>query len=84
MIFEVRDLERESAGTEGVRKEIEFLRLLTPEKRIAMSFRLRRVVVELSRAGIRSQHPQWSADEVERELQRRILPANLFERLFKP
>jgi hypothetical protein len=77
----MRDLERDATGVDGVRKEVELLRGLTPEERILMAFRLRRVVLDLSRAGIRHQHPDFSEDEIELEVQRRILPPKLFDRL---
>lgn len=67
---------------EGARTELELLRKMTPEERILMSFRLRRVALEFCRAGIRYQNPGYSEADVERELQRRILPTDLFARLF--
>jgi len=70
----MKDLEREIAGVDGVRKEVELLRRLTPEERVLMSFALRRVVLDVARAGIRHRHPDFTEDEVERELQRRISP----------
>jgi hypothetical protein len=73
----MRDLERDA-----LRAEIESLRAMTPTERVELSFRLRRLSLQLCRAGIRLQHPEFSEEQVERELQRRILPADLFALVF--
>jgi hypothetical protein len=75
----MRDLERESAGLDGVRKEVELLRRLTPEERLLMSFRLRRVVLDFARAGIRHRRPELTEEQIELELHRRILPPGLLD-----
>ncbi len=57
-------------------KQIEILRRMTGEQRLVRAFELWKTACEISRAGIRAQHPQFSSADVERELARRIWIAN--------
>lgn len=56
--------------------QIDALRRMTGEQRIALAFEMWKTACEVTRAGIRAQHPQFSSDDVERELARRIMIAN--------
>ncbi|TWT44745.1 hypothetical protein RAS1_11620 [Phycisphaerae bacterium RAS1] len=50
----------------------EILRRMTPEQRIDCALRWTSLTLELARSTIRSAHPDWPAEHVERELGRRI------------
>ena len=52
------------------------LRKMTGEQRFVLAFEMWKTACEITRAGIRAQHPQYSANQVARELARRIMIAN--------
>ncbi|HEX7588998.1 MAG TPA: hypothetical protein VF478_11835 [Anaerolineae bacterium] len=56
--------------------QMDALRRMTGEQRLALAFEMRRTACEITRAGIRAQHSQFSPGEVEHELARRIMIAN--------
>jgi len=53
-------------------KQIEHYRRMTGEERLAISLELHEMSCEIAREGIRRQHPQAHAEEVERLLHRRL------------
>lgn len=54
----------------------------TPQQKIDRAAACRRMGVECCRAGIRYDHPDWTDDQVRRELIRRILPRDLFRKVY--
>jgi hypothetical protein len=52
--------------------QIEKYRAMTGEERLKLAFDLHELSCEIARSGIRHQHPDASADEVERLLRERI------------
>jgi len=56
----------------GLQKQIEMYRQMTGRQRMEIGFGLHELACEISRAGIRAQHPQATEDEVERMLVERI------------
>ena len=54
-------------------------RAVAPEERVRESLRLSRLADEVTRAGIRSQHPLADEDEVARLLKERIAVAHRLE-----
>jgi hypothetical protein len=57
---------------EGLKKQIEAYRRMTPGQRLNIGLELHEVACEISRSGIRAQRPNASEGEVEAELERRI------------
>ncbi len=55
--------------------QIERYRQMTGEERLDVSLRLHEMSCEISREGIRAQHPRANAEEVERLLRERIMLA---------
>jgi hypothetical protein len=53
-------------------KQIEMYRKMTGEQRLAIALGLHELACDVAREGIRHQHPDADADEVERHLRRRI------------
>lgn len=53
-------------------KQIEMYRKMTGEQRLAIALDLHELSCEVAREGIRHQHPNADAEEVERLLRRRI------------
>ena len=53
-------------------KQIECYRHMTGEQRLAIALELHELSCEIAREGIRCQHPNADADEVERLLHRRL------------
>ena len=51
---------------------VEVYRRKTPAQRIAICDSMWRFAEQLTRAGIRHQHPEWSHEQVEREAVRRL------------
>ncbi|MDX1970669.1 MAG: hypothetical protein SFV23_26100 [Planctomycetaceae bacterium] len=54
------------------RRQLEAYRRMTPEERLSIGLGLHELACEMSRAGIRLQHPHASADQVEQYLQERL------------
>jgi len=58
--------------------QLKVLRAMSGEQRLLLAIEMSEFARELSRAGIRQQHPEWSEKEVIRELLRRaFFPAPL-------
>jgi hypothetical protein len=53
-------------------KQIECYRHMTGEQRLAVALDLHELSCEVAREGIRHQHPDADADEIERLLRRRL------------
>ena len=60
----------------ALQKQIEKYRAMTGEQRLKLGFDLHEFACDVSRAGIRHQHPDASADEVEQLLRERIMRAH--------
>jgi hypothetical protein len=57
---------------EGLRKQIELYRQMTPQQRLQISFELYELSRTLVRQGVRHQHPDWDSQQVEQEVNRRF------------
>ena len=57
-------------------KRVDALKKLSGEQRLALAFEMWRTACELTRDGIRTQFPNYSDEQVNRELARRIMIAN--------
>jgi hypothetical protein len=57
---------------DALQLQIERYRRMTPEERLRLGLELHEMVCQMSRAGIRSQHPHATPAEVEQELVRRL------------
>ncbi len=64
------------ADLASYRKRIDILRRMTGEERLALAFQMWKAACEMTRAGIRAQNPDYSPEQVEHELARRIMTAN--------
>jgi hypothetical protein len=60
---------------EGMWKQIELYRKMTPQQRLQISFELYELTRTVARQGIKHQHPDWTTQQVEQELLRRTLLA---------
>ncbi len=67
---------------EAMLKQIEVLRRLGPAGRAAMTFELSDNVRSLVEAGVRSRHPDWDTDTVNREVIRIMIGEDLFYCVF--
>ena len=56
--------------------QIDALRRMTGEQRLALAVEMWNTACDIIRAGIRAQHPRFSPGEVKRELARRIMITN--------
>jgi hypothetical protein len=56
----------------ALQKQIERYRAMTGEERLKVALDLHELSCEVARDGIRHQHPEATADEVERLLRQRI------------
>lgn len=65
MKFEGRDLTPEQM-------QIEIFRRMTPAQRGECCIRWTELTYEFARAGVRSAHPDWTSEQIEREVGRRI------------
>jgi hypothetical protein len=57
---------------EALAKQIERYRAMTGNERLEIALRLHELACDVTRDGIRWQNPQFTKDEVERELRRRL------------
>jgi hypothetical protein len=63
------------------RKQIEILRKMSPEKRALISFELSDNVRQNAIAGIKKLHPDFTQTQIRRELLRRMVPDELFQKI---
>lgn len=54
----------------------------SPQRKIDRAAAALRMSLECMRAGIRMQYPDWTEEQVKRELIRRRLPPDLFRRVY--
>jgi hypothetical protein len=64
------------ANNDSFQRRVAALRRLTGEQRLKLAFEMLSTSNEIARAGIRTQHPTFSPEQVELELARRITLAN--------
>ena len=57
------------------------MRSLSPAARLARALEMSDSLGRIARDGIRSQHPGWSDDQVQRELERRMLGSDLAKKV---
>jgi hypothetical protein len=57
---------------QGLQKQIELYRQLTPQQRLKIGFDLYELTRTLARQGVRYQHPDWEEGKVEQEVNRRF------------
>mgnify|MGYP001618047473 FL=1 len=65
--------------TEWIRVQI--YRRMTPQQRLQIVCSLNQTMRELALSNIGSAHPAWSPLEVQRELRRRLLSRDLFDKV---
>ena len=66
---------------EGMRKQIEIYRNMTPQQRLQIGFDLYALARILVRQGVKYQHPDWNEQQVQAEVMRRFrLGAGIPER----
>lgn len=58
---------------DALARQIEKYRSMTGEERFELGLRLHELSCEVTRAGIRHQHPDFTEEDVAKELRRRIL-----------
>jgi len=63
------------------RKQIEILRKMSPERRAIVSFELSDNVRQIAIAGIKKQHPGFTDKQIRRELLRRMVGDELFQKI---
>jgi hypothetical protein len=57
---------------EGMLKQIEAYRDMTPQRRLQISFELYELMKTIVRQGVKCQHPEWNAVQVDEEVLRRF------------
>jgi len=62
--------------TDSEKMQWESYRSMTPGQRLEQAFRLREMAWTLKKAGLRSQHPNWTEAELENKVSRIFLHAN--------
>lgn len=72
MTFRNFGLSKEYDCRSGLKKQIARYRLMTGEKRLAVALDLHELSCDIAREGIRRQHPEADATEVERLLRHRL------------
>jgi hypothetical protein len=66
---------------EAHRKQMEILRRLSPERRALISFELSDNVRQIAIDGIKRMHPEFTETQVKRELLRRIVGDELYQKI---
>jgi len=66
---------------EAHRKQIEILRKMSPEKRALISFEISDNVRQNAIAGIRKMYPDFTETQIKRELLRRLVGDELFQKI---
>jgi hypothetical protein len=52
--------------------QIEIFRRMTPQERLECCFRWTNLTYDIARSAIRTEHPDWSPERIDREIGRRI------------
>jgi hypothetical protein len=60
---------------EGMWKQIEIYRRMTPQQRLQIGFELYALAHEMVHCSVRHQHPDWDDQQVNQEVRRRFLLA---------
>ena len=63
------------ADEQTTEEQFLILRSMTPERRLEVAHQLWLTARELKRTGLRMHHPDWSSEQVERELNHAFLHA---------
>jgi hypothetical protein len=63
------------------RKQIEILRKMSPERRALISFELSDNVRQNAIAGIKKLHPDFTDAQIKKELLKRIVPDEVFQKI---
>ena len=63
------------------RKQMEILKTMSPEQRALISFELSDNVRQNAMAGIKKQHPDFTDTQIKRELLRRMVGNELFQKI---
>jgi hypothetical protein len=63
------------------KKQMEILRKLSPEQRALISFELSDNVRQIAMDGIRRMHPEFTETQAKREMLRRIVGDELYEKI---
>lgn len=63
------------------RKQIEILRKMSPQKRALISFELNDNVRQIEVAGIKRMHPEFTETQIRKELLRRLVSDELFQKI---
>jgi hypothetical protein len=58
---------------EGIWKQIELYRRMTPQQRLQVGFELNDWLRSFVRRGVKFEHPDWDEQQVEQEVRRRFL-----------
>jgi hypothetical protein len=77
----VLDYKRAMTAASALEKQILLYRRMTGEQRLAVALDLHEMSCDIAREGIRRQHPEADADEVERLLRHRLELARTSARL---
>ncbi len=62
--------------TESEKAQLEIYRSMSPAQRLEQAFRLRELAWSLKKAGLRTQHPDWSEEEFENQVRQVFLRAS--------
>jgi hypothetical protein len=54
---------------------------MTPQRRLDIVCSLNQTGRDMALSNIRQSHPDWPTEELQRELRRRLLPRDLFEKV---
>lgn len=57
---------------DGLRKQIDCYRQMTPQQRLQIGFDLYELTRTLSAQGVRFQHPDWTEEQITAEVNRRF------------
>ena len=61
--------------SESDRVQLEIIRNMRPEQRLAKAIQMNKTMRQLMDAGLQMQKPDWSADQRRQEIVRRVLTA---------
>jgi hypothetical protein len=73
VVLEIRAVVQAAHQIEADRIQAQIYRDMKPEQRLAQAVRMHRSMRQLMDAGLRMQHPDWSAEQRRNEIARRVL-----------
>ncbi len=67
---------------EAMKRQVEILRKVTPERRMEMAFELSDFLRSIVQAGVKERHPDYNEQQIQKEVLRLMIGESLFKQIY--